>query len=86
MIATSEGREIPGFVLVEGGKFRMGSPNGGEGDESPARRVTVNGFWLGRYPATRKEWRAVMGAIPDSIPRRFRGERFSRAGRELGNR
>jgi formylglycine-generating enzyme required for sulfatase activity len=64
--------ELPGYAFemipIEGGPFRMGSPQGAEdayGDESPARDVTVPDFCLGRYPVTQGLWRAVALAAPE---------------------
>ncbi len=38
----------------------MGSALAGS-DETPVHRVTLSGFWIGRYEVTQKEWRDVMG-------------------------
>jgi formylglycine-generating enzyme required for sulfatase activity len=35
-----------GMLLVQGGTFKMGADEGGEGDERPAHDVTVASFWL----------------------------------------
>jgi formylglycine-generating enzyme required for sulfatase activity len=65
------------MVLVEGGTFTMGcTPEQGDDcydDETPARRVTVNSFYIGKYEVTQAQWRAVTGANPsrftgDSLP------------------
>ncbi|MBX2928063.1 MAG: formylglycine-generating enzyme family protein [Saprospiraceae bacterium] len=64
--------DLPGYafemILVHGGAFRMGSPEGAEGaydDEYPAHDVTVKDFYLGRYPVTQALWRAVALAVPE---------------------
>ena len=73
-----EGQSIE-LVWVEGGTFTMGS-NDGAGVEKrydytrPAHKVTVGGFFMGRYEVTQGVWRAVMGEEPswfkgnDSLP------------------
>lgn len=35
-------------------------------DESPARAVNIKPFEIGKYPVTRRQWKAVMGEFPDS--------------------
>lgn len=55
------------FVWVPGGRFEMGcGPWAGDcsDDERPAHRVTVSGFWIGKYEVTQAEWRRVMGSNP----------------------
>jgi formylglycine-generating enzyme required for sulfatase activity len=66
----------PGVKLVmcwiPPGEFLMGSPEDemGRRDNETQHRVTLTqGFWLGKYPVTKAEWKAVMG----SNPRRFTG-------------
>jgi hypothetical protein len=52
------------FVLVQPGRFKMGS-NNGDSDEKPAHRVKITrGFYLGKYEVTQGEWEAVMGSNP----------------------
>ena len=53
----------PEMVLVEGGKFLIGS-NDGEDDELPIHEVELNSFYIGKYPVTQKEWEAIMGNNP----------------------
>jgi formylglycine-generating enzyme required for sulfatase activity len=48
----------PNFVHVEGGTFRMTSPNGSE------NMVTVKSFYISNYEVTQKEWQEVMGNNP----------------------
>jgi formylglycine-generating enzyme required for sulfatase activity len=52
------------MVAIPGGKFMMGSPEG-EGDESekPQHEVSVQPFFMGKYPITQAQWRAV-AALP----------------------
>ena len=58
----------PELIWVEGGTFTMGCTNE-QGDdcldsEKPNHQVTVNGFYMGRYEVTQKEWVAAMGKNP----------------------
>jgi uncharacterized protein (TIGR02996 family) len=56
------------FVLIPPGTFRMGSPEGEEGRgpwEGPVHEVEISRpFYLGVYPVTQAQWRAVMGNNP----------------------
>ncbi len=45
----------PDMVLVEGGVFDMGEPNG---RDNPIHRVQVDGFYISIYEVTVKEWKA----------------------------
>lgn len=42
---------FPGMVWIPGGTFRMGSDQHYV-EERPVHRVTVDGFWMDRYPVT----------------------------------
>ncbi len=60
-----------GFVLVEGGSFRMGSAedeNWRIDDETP-HEVTVAAFYIDPYETTQTEWSAVMGGKPQHLHR-----------------
>jgi formylglycine-generating enzyme required for sulfatase activity len=58
------------MVAVEGGTFMMGSEDGWD-DEKPVHKVTVINFYIGMYPITQEQWRAVMGTNPS----KFKGNR-----------
>jgi formylglycine-generating enzyme required for sulfatase activity len=69
------------MVLVPGGTFTMGSladePERFD-SESPQHEVTVPRFFMGRYPITQAQWRAVAALEPvdialDPEPSRFKG-------------
>ena len=64
---------IDNMVKVEGGSFMMGATKEqGEdafGDESPAHKVTLSTYYIGRFPVTQEEWQAVM----DNNPSHFEG-------------
>jgi len=65
------------MVYIPGGTFQMGSPETEKnrepwqkGTESPQHRVTVEPFYMGKYPVTQAQWQVVMGNNPSS----FKGE------------
>jgi formylglycine-generating enzyme len=68
LTATLPGGATLALVWIAPGSFLMGSPAeepGREPDEGPVRRVTLDqGFWLGAYPLTQGQWRAVMERKP----------------------
>jgi formylglycine-generating enzyme required for sulfatase activity len=50
------------MVYIPGGTFMMGSPENEEGrndDEGPQHNVTVSPFFMGKYPVTQGQWRAI---------------------------
>ena len=56
------------LVAIPGGTFWMGSPDGeGSDDEHPRHQVTVAPFYMGKYPVTQAQWRAVMGNNPSTF-------------------
>jgi formylglycine-generating enzyme required for sulfatase activity len=71
------------MVQIPGGEFDMGSADddeNGYSDERPQHRVSVPSFFMGRYPVTQAQWRAV-AAMPqikqplEADPARFKGDR-----------
>jgi formylglycine-generating enzyme required for sulfatase activity len=72
------------MVLVRGGTFLMGSPDDepeNQPNEKPQHEVTVPQFFMGRYPITQAQWKAV-AALPQADhslvedPSRFKGDNF----------
>jgi formylglycine-generating enzyme required for sulfatase activity len=72
------------MVLIPGGTFLMGSPPdeiNRSDSEDPQRHVTLPQFFIGRYPITQAQWRAV-AALPqkesklDPEPSRFKGDNY----------
>lgn len=71
------------FVEIPAGSFLMGSPEDEEGhygDEGPQHKVTfAQPFFLGKYPVTQAQWRAV-AALPkvkrdlNPDPSHFKGD------------
>ncbi|WP_345940593.1 SUMF1/EgtB/PvdO family nonheme iron enzyme [Nostoc sp. UIC 10630] len=52
------------IVPIRGGKFLMGSPENEPerySDESPQHLVTIQPFFMGRYPVTQSQWAVVAG-------------------------
>ncbi|MBI4751231.1 MAG: SUMF1/EgtB/PvdO family nonheme iron enzyme [Acidobacteria bacterium] len=55
------------FVLIRTGTFMMGSPEteaGRSRDERQQEVIISQPFYLGVYPVTQEEWKAVMGTAP----------------------
>ncbi|MBW4591749.1 MAG: formylglycine-generating enzyme family protein [Brasilonema angustatum HA4187-MV1] len=70
------------MVEIPGGTFMMGAPKNEQGskdNERPQHQVTVQPFFMGRYPVTQAQWRAV-AALPqvnkelDPNPSYFKGD------------
>src|ERR1700758_1201637 len=52
---------IDKMIWIPGGTFRMGSDKHYP-EEAPAHRVTVDGFWMDRYPVTNRQFREFVRA------------------------
>ncbi|MDD1416211.1 bifunctional serine/threonine-protein kinase/formylglycine-generating enzyme family protein [Dolichospermum sp. ST_con] len=68
------------MVAIPGGKFLMGSPEGeGNDREKPQHQVTIQPFYMGKYPVTQVQWERV-SRLPEvkidlrSKPSHFKGE------------
>ena len=62
------------IVYIPGGSFLMGSPTeevGRYSDEGPQHRVTLQPFYMSKYPITQDQYQVIMG----NNPSRFRGGR-----------
>ncbi|MGK7896923.1 MAG: SUMF1/EgtB/PvdO family nonheme iron enzyme [Xenococcus sp. (in: cyanobacteria)] len=58
------------MIAIPGGKFLMGSPEGEGNDwEKPQHEVTVQSFYLGKFPITQAQYQQVIGHNPS----RFKG-------------
>jgi len=58
------------FVWVEKGCFQMGSiPEDPDrsSDESPVHEVCLDGFWIGKYEVTQRQWVKIIGENPSSF-------------------
>ncbi len=58
--------DLPEMVLVQGGRFQMGSEDGGK-DEKPVHTVELDDFYVSKYEVTQKQWREVMGENPSEF-------------------
>jgi formylglycine-generating enzyme required for sulfatase activity len=57
------------LMLIPGGEFMMGAPEGEPGSsdhERPQRLVKVPPFLIGCYPVTQAQWRVVAGYRPET--------------------
>ena len=57
------------MVYVEGGTFTMGATSEQQNpfsDEKPTHRVTLSGYYIGKYEVTQALWKAVMGSNPSN--------------------
>ena len=55
------------MVLIPGGTFIMGSPEGeGRDNEKPQHEVIVSAFYMSKYPITRAQYRQIMGEDPSN--------------------
>ena len=55
------------LLAIAGGTFLMGAPNSEKDSydsERPQHRVTLQPFYMGKYPVTQAQWQAVMGSNP----------------------
>ncbi len=70
------------MVYIPGGTFLMGSPEGEEehyNNESPQHQVTIQPFFMGKYPVTQAQWRAIanLPKVERNLkpsPSRFKGD------------
>ncbi|QSJ19351.1 SUMF1/EgtB/PvdO family nonheme iron enzyme [Nostoc sp. UHCC 0702] len=67
------------MVFIPGDTFMMGSPEfEGDADERPQHQVTIKPFFMGKFPVTQAQWRAV-AALPqvkqalNPSPSKFKG-------------
>jgi formylglycine-generating enzyme required for sulfatase activity len=64
------------LVLIPGGRFRMGSPEGeGYDYERPAHEVDVRPFYLGRYPVTNEDYGRFLQANSKAKEPAYWGDR-----------
>ena len=53
------------MVWIGGGTFDMGSNDAGaDDDEKPVHTVEIDGFWIGKYEVTQRQYEALMGNNP----------------------
>lgn len=78
------GGVILDMIYIPGGRFWMGSPENEDGryhTEGPQHKVQVPSFYMGKYPITQVQWRAV--SLLDDVsqelkpnPSRFLGDQL----------
>lgn len=57
------------MVWIPAGHFRMGTPFGeANPDESPQRRIYLDGYWIYKYPVTVAQYRAFCEATDHKMP------------------
>lgn len=58
-----------GFILISGGTFEMGSPDGEEwrSDDETLHTVTVSDFYISPYELTQKEYQDICGENPSNF-------------------
>lgn len=65
------GGETIEMIFVDGGSFVMGctaeQENYCRDNEKPAHKVTLNSFYIGKYPVTQRQFIAIMGETPSRI-------------------
>lgn len=59
---TISGAEFE-FVFVEGGTFMMGLHDS-ESNKKLENKVTLSGYWIGKYPVTQYQYEAITGENP----------------------
>ena len=55
------------FVWVAGGCYEMGCgdwTDSCDSNELPVHEVCVDGFWMGKYEVTQRQWKQIMGSNP----------------------
>jgi formylglycine-generating enzyme required for sulfatase activity/uncharacterized caspase-like protein len=71
------------MVQIPGGEFIMGAPETEErssNSERPQHLVTVASFFIGKYPITQAQWKAIVTQVPKiqrdlkTDPSRFKGD------------
>ncbi|MGK7921148.1 MAG: SUMF1/EgtB/PvdO family nonheme iron enzyme, partial [Trichodesmium sp.] len=58
------------MVYIPGGSFLMGSPENEEGrekKESPQHQVTLQPFYMSKYPITQEQYQVIMGENPSEF-------------------
>jgi formylglycine-generating enzyme required for sulfatase activity len=68
------------MMQIPGGMFTMGTPENeakSRDSERPIHRVTVQSFFMGRYPVTQAQWFFVAGLPQENDELSFRPSRFA---------
>lgn len=74
------------MVAIPGGKFLMGSPEGvGYDRERPQHQVTIQPFYMGKYPVTQAQWERVADLPKVKIDLRSKPSHFQGANLPVEN-
>ena len=74
------------MVAIPGGKFLMGSPEGvGYDRERPQHQVTIQPFYMGKYPVTQAQWERVADLPKVKIDLRSKPSHFKGANLPVEN-
>ena len=74
------------MVAIPGGTFMMGSNEyEGDADERPQHKVSVEPFFMGKYPVTQAQWKAVAALPKVNIPLNPSPCKFRGANRPVEN-
>ena len=65
------------MIRVTGGTFTMGSPSSepGRDNDETQHKVTLSGFYMGKFPVTQAQYEAVMGSNPSGFTEAVEGEK-----------
>lgn len=66
-MARGKNEFFPEMVRIPPGEFLMGSDDGMD-NEKPVHRVRLEGFWIGKFPVTNREYRSFLDAIHAAPP------------------
>lgn len=71
-LADLGGKATMKMIWCPPGKFMMGSPKSSplfqEDGEGQSEMILLQGFWLGKYEVTQKQWQALMKDNPSGFP------------------
>ncbi|TAF10991.1 MAG: serine/threonine protein kinase [Nostocales cyanobacterium] len=74
------------MVFIPGGSFMMGSPEfEGNADEHPQHQVTIEPFFMGKYPITQAQWKAVAALPKVTQPLNLNPTKFKGANLPIDN-
>ncbi len=68
-VQTGQGGAPEGFVKIQGGTFRMGSPDTEDwrSEDETQHSVTVSDFYMGIHEVTQSEYQEIMGKNPSNF-------------------
>jgi formylglycine-generating enzyme required for sulfatase activity len=63
----AQSQQLNEMIRIDGGTFTMGSPSNEQGrttSEGPQHQVTVDSFYIAKFPVTQNEYQELMGRNP----------------------